>query len=89
MYHFGITEGEKNQRQQLADRVHQLRVQCALTQLELAAGAGVGRATIARIEGGAVVPHLSTVRSLAATLGVVPGDITAGLEHLWAAEVSD
>lgn len=82
-------ESEKDQRQQLGARVHQLRIQRALTQLELATGAGVGRATIARIEGGVVVPHLSTVRTLAEALGVAPGDITAGLEHLWAAEVSD
>ena len=45
---------------------------------------GVGRATIARIEGGAVTPQLRTIRSLAETLHVDPRELTSGLEQLWA-----
>lgn len=83
MYHSRITEVEGNARERLGQRVHQLRVQHALTQTELAGAAGIGRATIARIERGTVAPQLRTIRSIAATLSVEPSELTAGLEELW------
>ena len=84
MYHSRIKSPGSDAREQLSRRVHQLRVQHALTQTELAKAAGVGRATIARIEGGAVTPQLRTIRSLAETLHVDPRELTTGLEQLWA-----
>jgi transcriptional regulator with XRE-family HTH domain len=47
----------------------------ALTQADLAERAGVGRVTIARIETGAAGAHPSTVRKLAAALGVEPSTL--------------
>ena len=83
MYHSRITASADNARVQLGQRVRQLRVQHALTQTDLAEAAGIGRATIARIEGGTVAPQLRTVRSIATTLSVEPSELTAGLEELW------
>jgi DNA-binding XRE family transcriptional regulator len=53
-------------------RVARLRFRKALTQQELADKAGITRATLSRLEAGAENPYPSTVRKLAAALGVQP-----------------
>ena len=49
-----------------------LRLEAALTQLELAQRAGVSKTTIVNIEAGRIEPHPPTVRKLAQALGVEP-----------------
>ncbi|MDT0276073.1 helix-turn-helix domain-containing protein [Blastococcus goldschmidtiae] len=71
-------------REELGRRLRQLRIERALTQAELAVSSGVGKATIARVESGVVVPQLRTVRSMATALDVSPQTLTHGLEALWA-----
>jgi transcriptional regulator with XRE-family HTH domain len=68
---------------ELGQRVRQLRVQRALTQAELAAASGVGRATVNRVEAGTVTPQLRTLRSLAGALHAQTPTLTRGLEQLW------
>ena len=51
-------------------RLKAFRKRRALSQEELAAAAGVGRSTIARIESGASGAHGRTLRKLAAALRV-------------------
>ena len=51
-----------------------LRERRSLSQGELAAQANVGRATVARIENGAPA-RWTTIRALAAALGVEPRDL--------------
>lgn len=46
-----------------------------LTQLELAEKSGVHRVTIANLEGGQEEARFSTIRKLAAALGVPPSDL--------------
>lgn len=46
-----------------------------LTQEKLAAAAGVGRVTIARIESGEQSPSYKTLLALAAALGVEPANL--------------
>jgi transcriptional regulator with XRE-family HTH domain len=46
-----------------------------LTQRELAGRAGISQVTIARIETGSGMAQLSTVRKLAAALGVEPMEL--------------
>ena len=57
-------------------RLKARREHVALTQAELAAKAGVGRVTIARLENGAAA-RLPTVRKLAEALGVKPAELMA------------
>lgn len=54
----------------LADRVRKAREVTGLSQDELAARAGVGRATLARIEQGKNVPRRATIIALAFATGV-------------------
>jgi len=61
----------------VGQRVRALRLKHALSQLDLAAKAGVSRQALARLElGDAVRP--STVRKIAAALGVRPTRLTIG-----------
>ena len=46
-----------------------LRIESGLTQAELADLAGTKQPTIARLEGGKVDPHLSSLRRLAGAMG--------------------
>lgn len=51
------------------------RYRAGLTQLELAKKAGTTQTTVARIELDMVQPEVTTVRKLAAALGVDPSDL--------------
>ena len=53
-------------------RLRALRERKVLTQQELARKAGITRATLSRLEGGAENPYPSTIRKLAHALGVEP-----------------
>jgi transcriptional regulator with XRE-family HTH domain len=59
----------------LADEVRRLREDRYLSQAELADLAGVSRVTVARIEGGTIVPYPRTIRKLAEALGVPPQEL--------------
>lgn len=60
------------------DKVKRIREDLSLSQRELAKEAGVSPATILKIErGGVESPHPSTLRKLAAALGVEPRDLRA------------
>jgi transcriptional regulator with XRE-family HTH domain len=60
----------------IADRVKQLRMEHALTQEDLAAKAGLGVATIQRIERGDP-PSAATVSSIASALALSPDALTS------------
>ncbi len=64
----------------LADRLALLRAERQLTQRGLAAAAGVGTATVNRIEGGDYVPNLVTLDKLARALGVSIEDLASMAE---------
>ena len=53
-------------------KVRNVRERLFVTQEELAERTGMSRATISRIESGQQRPRISTVRKLAAALGVPP-----------------
>src|ERR1700694_1821252 len=53
-------------------RLRALRERKVLTQQELAEKGGITRATLSRLEAGAETPYPSTIRKLAAALGVEP-----------------
>jgi transcriptional regulator with XRE-family HTH domain len=60
----------------LKEKLRTERRRAALTQEELADKAGVGIATIARIETGEITePRVSTLRKLAQALGTKPRDL--------------
>ncbi|WP_308188462.1 helix-turn-helix domain-containing protein [Agromyces humatus] len=54
----------------IADRLRKARESAGLEQTELAAAAGISRATISTAECGRSVPHRSTVRAWAQVCGV-------------------
>lgn len=54
----------------LSDNLRHARRAAGLSQVELAERAGVGAATIARIEAGGMDPRVSTLEKLARALGV-------------------
>ena len=56
-------------------RMRTVRERLWVTQAELAARAGVTKATVSRLENGLQRPRISTVRKLAAALGVAPEEI--------------
>ena len=56
-------------------RLREARLRRMLTQAELAARAGTTEATVNRLERGLQRPRISTVRKLAAVLGVAPEDL--------------
>lgn len=60
----------------IAGGIRHLRKRHAMTQEELAKRCGVGVSTIIRAEQGAVEPHPTTVRKVAAALGVSPQELT-------------
>jgi transcriptional regulator with XRE-family HTH domain len=53
-------------------RLRELREEKFITQAELSERTGVTEATISRLETGVTQPRISTVRKLAAGLGVKP-----------------
>ena len=55
--------------------LRETRLRRALTQAELAAKAGTTEATVNRLENGLQSPRMSTLRKLAAALGVEPADL--------------
>ncbi len=59
----------------IGDQVKKARVRALLTQEELAERAGIGTATLNRIEKDRVEPHFRTIRKLAAALGVDPAEL--------------
>jgi transcriptional regulator with XRE-family HTH domain len=62
----------------LAGQLRELRQSAGMTQERLAAQAGVGIATVRKIETGAVVePGYFTVTALMAALGTSPGEFGA------------
>lgn len=56
-------------------RLRSLRERKALTQRELAEKAGITHVQISRLENESAEPHPSTVRKLAAALGVEPAEL--------------
>ena len=64
----------------MVTRLRELREARLLTQQELAERAGVGVATIIRIETGQVAPHFQTLRKLATALGVEAGELIPDLQ---------
>jgi XRE family transcriptional regulator, regulator of sulfur utilization len=64
----------------VGNRLKDLRIEQALTQRELAAKAGIGVNTVNRIELNETQPHMTTVRKLAAALGVEPRRLTKSEE---------
>ena len=56
-------------------RLKQIRERQFLTQKELGEKAGISRITIARLEGAGEDARFSTVKKLAAALGVEPADL--------------
>lgn len=67
------------ERTPLARRVLELRHQRGLSQVDLAAEAGVSRAHIAKIETGADAPGRETLHALAVYFGVSMDELQAGL----------
>ncbi|MCA1716005.1 MAG: helix-turn-helix domain-containing protein [Actinobacteria bacterium] len=63
---------------QIGENLKQLRTLRALTQVELAEKARVTPATVVRIERNQAEPHMSTLRKLAAALGVDPAELVKG-----------
>ena len=59
----------------IGDNLRRWRTRRALTQEQLAERARVGKNTVARIERDEVDPHMTTVRKLADTLQVDPGEL--------------
>lgn len=56
-----------------------------MTQGDLAVAAGVGRATVARLEADTVVrPHMGTIRALATALDIAPTDLVSDPAAIWA-----
>ena len=51
-------------------KLRELRTRRVLTQQELAVASGVSKSTIVKFEQGLIRPHPSTLRKLAAALGV-------------------
>ena len=69
-------------RQVLGARVRAFREATGLTQEGLAASAGIGRATMIRLENGKHVPKLSTLRAVAQVLERPVEDLLTGPEEL-------
>ena len=56
-------------------RLREVRERMFVTQVELAERSGISRANISRLENGLQRPRISTVRKLAAALGVEPDEL--------------
>ena len=65
-------------KQLLGARVRTLREAAGLTQEALATAAGIGRATMIRLENRKHPPKLSTLRAIAQVLGTTVEDLLAG-----------
>lgn len=65
---------------QIGENLKRLRTLRALTQVELAEKARVTPATVVRIERNQAEPHMSTLRKLAAALGVNPAELVEGVD---------
>jgi DNA-binding XRE family transcriptional regulator len=86
VYHSRIStdpESRIDARRDLACRVRALRLERFLTQDELSELSGVGRATVARIEGGKTVPQARIIKALARALDVGPMDLVREPQRLW------
>lgn len=83
MYHITIETRKQAQIDHISRRVHKLRCEHFWTQAELAERVGIGRATVARIEGGKSIPHMATIRKLAQVLGVSAQELVTDAEALW------
>jgi transcriptional regulator with XRE-family HTH domain len=59
-----------------AENLRRFRLERFLSQRELARQAGLHAVTLTRLEAGATAPSTRSVRALAATLGVEPGELT-------------
>ena len=59
----------------IGTRVKRARERELLTQEELASRAGIGTATLNRIENDRVEPHFRTIRKIARALGVDPKEL--------------
>ncbi len=59
----------------IGTQVKRTRARALLTQEELAARAGIGTATLNRIEKDHVEPHFRTIRKLAKALDVDPAEL--------------
>jgi len=60
----------------IGERLRALREENLLTQAQLGEAAGVSRDQVSRIERNEVDPRFSTIRKLAAALGVDPRELT-------------
>jgi transcriptional regulator with XRE-family HTH domain len=82
-YHYGISDSTINPRDEVAQRVRAARIAQLLTQDDLAQRASVGRATIARLEAGALTPRMKTIRALATALGVPTDELVPNPGAVW------
>jgi transcriptional regulator with XRE-family HTH domain len=58
-----------------SQNLRRIRLTAFLSQAELGRRSGVHAITITRLESGRTAPSTRTVRALAATLGVAPGEL--------------
>lgn len=75
-----MSETTTNQTQSLAEHLRTLRTDRGLTLQELAAGSGVSRATLSRIENGEVSPTAETLGRLASAFALPLSQLLAPLE---------
>ena len=59
----------------IGQRLREVRISKFMTQAELAEAAGIHQDQVGRIERDEVEPRLSTIRKLAAALGVEPNEL--------------
>jgi transcriptional regulator with XRE-family HTH domain len=69
--------------QELGIRLTEFRARAWMSQAQLAAVAGLGVATVARLELGAVLPHRDTIQKLARALGIKRDALVPAPERIW------